>query len=433
MTTEEILIAGRYAGIPYVVLASHHLTPADKLVYQAILSHLGKNESAWPGQKTTALKTGLGLRVISNAVKRLTGVGLITVEPRRGRSPLCQFNNPTEALENYAKAGGPGTACRGSAISTPAQNAGVSREQTPARDAGYPCTPCRPTPAQNADLPLHEMQDTPARRADELLQEQLHLTTPDLTTPLNTSLSRFASETDIKGSLTSTGLNDSDDLCIEDGMHKERFTQLVKSWKQEIGPLTLSSNKIIACYKLCGIEEQKTGQTLQPATLIAAARLHNLEFTALFTAYGDSFAWNNLQTNTYVSPKSKAMAEIEGAIKRKAIAKNPWPAETVEMIYNAYPRKVGRGLALPAIQKALTLIKNSDQSHDPITYLLGRVQSYARSRANEDLKFTPHPATWFNQLRYMDEIEDLTIDRTSNLKSQDMSNYVPIVNEVPKL
>jgi hypothetical protein len=73
----------------------------------------------------------------------------------------------------------------------------------------------------------------------------------------------------------------------------------------------------------------------------------------------------------------------------------------VEEIYYAYPRRVGKQKAFIAIRKALTVI---DVEHnESAAWLLERVQMYARSSAGQAGKFTPYPATWFNQGRYDDD------------------------------
>ena len=69
-----------------------------------------------------------------------------------------------------------------------------------------------------------------------------------------------------------------------------------------------------------------------------------------------------------------------------------------EEIYQCYPRKVAKTAALTAIRKAL-------KDQDP-EWLKARVIAYAKERATEDPKFTPHPATWFNQGRYLDEKDE---------------------------
>lgn len=65
-----------------------------------------------------------------------------------------------------------------------------------------------------------------------------------------------------------------------------------------------------------------------------------------------------------------------------------------EVIYSAYPRKVGKPVALKAIVKALKVL--------PFDELLKRVQIYAQSVKGKDATFIPHPSTWFRQERYND-------------------------------
>ena len=67
-------------------------------------------------------------------------------------------------------------------------------------------------------------------------------------------------------------------------------------------------------------------------------------------------------------------------------------------IYEAYPRKTGRNAALRAIAK-------SAQQRSPLE-LLEAVRAYADATAqwpDEDRQYIPHPATWFNQGRYLDD------------------------------
>lgn len=65
-----------------------------------------------------------------------------------------------------------------------------------------------------------------------------------------------------------------------------------------------------------------------------------------------------------------------------------------EQIYSAYPRKVGRPVALKAIQKALRRFS--------FEFLMERTQAYAATR-NGDISFVPNPSTWFNQERFNDD------------------------------
>lgn len=66
-----------------------------------------------------------------------------------------------------------------------------------------------------------------------------------------------------------------------------------------------------------------------------------------------------------------------------------------ETIYCAYPKKKGREEALKAISKAL--------KKTPFDDLLSKTQAFARVRPSPSDKFTPLPATWFNQGRYNDD------------------------------
>lgn len=68
-----------------------------------------------------------------------------------------------------------------------------------------------------------------------------------------------------------------------------------------------------------------------------------------------------------------------------------------EMIYSAYPKKVGKQEAMKAISKSL--------KHIPACELLPIVQQYAKAREGADQQYTPNPATWFNQGRWMDDPE----------------------------
>lgn len=65
-----------------------------------------------------------------------------------------------------------------------------------------------------------------------------------------------------------------------------------------------------------------------------------------------------------------------------------------EEIYAAYPKKVGRPVALRAIRRAL--VKR------PFDFLLERTRLFAKTYAGET-RFIPHPATWFNQDRFNDD------------------------------
>lgn len=88
-------------------------------------------------------------------------------------------------------------------------------------------------------------------------------------------------------------------------------------------------------------------------------------------------------------------------IKTNTLAR--FASSDIERIYEAYPRKIGRGKALLAIRKAL---EREIANDDPVKALLDKTAEFARSPAGQNGSFTPHPATWFNQGRFFDDPEE---------------------------
>lgn len=76
---------------------------------------------------------------------------------------------------------------------------------------------------------------------------------------------------------------------------------------------------------------------------------------------------------------------------------------TAEDIYKAYPRHVGKAGALKAIRNAN---RARGRVGAPFEYLLEQTRAYAAAVAQwpeEDRKYVPHPATWFNRGSYDDD------------------------------
>lgn len=89
-------------------------------------------------------------------------------------------------------------------------------------------------------------------------------------------------------------------------------------------------------------------------------------------------------------------AKIAACTIHESVIKNIPDASESETIYQAYPRKAGKLAALKAIEKA---IKRS--GYDAV---LSGVQAFAAKVKKErtEERFIAHPATWFNQGRWMD-------------------------------
>lgn len=71
------------------------------------------------------------------------------------------------------------------------------------------------------------------------------------------------------------------------------------------------------------------------------------------------------------------------------------PDKQARALYDTYPRHTAKPIALKAIKKAL--------AKETYEVLLEAVQAYAAARNGQNQKFTPHPATWFNQERWTDD------------------------------
>ncbi len=94
------------------------------------------------------------------------------------------------------------------------------------------------------------------------------------------------------------------------------------------------------------------------------------------------------------------------------------PTPEVLAIYDAYPRKEAKRPALKAIHHAIVRIADSPNAPaDPAAWLLAEVRRYAAGRKGQDPKYTPHPATWFNGDRWLDEqpIDNRRVDDNGKL------------------
>lgn len=97
--------------------------------------------------------------------------------------------------------------------------------------------------------------------------------------------------------------------------------------------------------------------------------------------------------------EDKNIEEKENYIKEKEEQNHTTEQKAVE-VYKAYPRHVGKPLAIKAILKALKSISFEE--------LIKRTRDYAEAvkRSRKDLQYIPMPSTWFNQERYNDDISE---------------------------
>ena len=88
--------------------------------------------------------------------------------------------------------------------------------------------------------------------------------------------------------------------------------------------------------------------------------------------------------------------------------------QSVEKIYAAYPRKVGKPAAFRAIRRALVLY--------PPDFLMERTRHYAETY-NGPAEYIPHPSTWFRQQRFNDD--PATWRRTQHISGKPQSKTAP--------
>jgi hypothetical protein len=117
----------------------------------------------------------------------------------------------------------------------------------------------------------------------------------------------------------------------------------------------------------------------------------------------------DVHTMSTVSTNTHASTDAPATTKKKHSAK-------AEEIYLAYPRKVGKNDAINAIEKAL-------KSHS-FDELLRATSAFALSPAGQNGKFTPHPATFFNQARYLDDPKEWEKTGEENGKRNVFDDYL---------
>jgi hypothetical protein len=86
-----------------------------------------------------------------------------------------------------------------------------------------------------------------------------------------------------------------------------------------------------------------------------------------------------------------------GTIHESVRYNTPDAQVSAESIYQAYPRKVGKIAALKAIEKAFKL-----STPDALLSAVKAFTAKVKAERTEE-RFIPHPSTWFNAGRWMDE------------------------------
>lgn len=80
--------------------------------------------------------------------------------------------------------------------------------------------------------------------------------------------------------------------------------------------------------------------------------------------------------------------------------------EGFEEFWRTYPRRVGKGAALKAFQRAVR------RSAPGVIIAAAAKYRDDPERKSKEIQFTPHPATWLNQERWKDEATPVAARKT---------------------
>jgi len=187
----------------------------------------------------------------------------------------------------------------------------------------------------------------------------------------------------------------------------------VKVKRKSVGPLRTGSSYDLEVSKLRLFQRPKHG-TVTPIEIPIRDTVADTEVTPE-TSIGDigGLLYKKNPHEPSYEPKLIALSRSEPT------------DEGLERVYNVYPRKVGRIAALTAIRKAVSRLRGSEDhgkltQEQAIALLERQARAFAASAAGNRGKYTPHPATWFNHGRYLDDPQEWRSDETSNRK--EMSN-----------
>lgn len=105
-----------------------------------------------------------------------------------------------------------------------------------------------------------------------------------------------------------------------------------------------------------------------------------------------------------------------------------------EIVYCEYPRKVGKRKALDSIESAIKRLVSGESKvpmnrDDATVFLIQRTQLFAKSPAGNAGTYTPHPTTWFNQSRYLDDESEWSRKESPHGTSHGTSQQATVQSE----
>ena len=114
--------------------------------------------------------------------------------------------------------------------------------------------------------------------------------------------------------------------------------------------------------------------------------------------------WRQRQAGE-AAPEGGQKSDIPAPRRPSRVEQDP---EGFAVFWDAYPRKIGRRAAAKAYEAALRRHPGVDP--DDMSNAVGAFAGRVEAEGKEE-QFTPHPTTWLNQDRFMEEFEDDETDQ----------------------
>jgi len=147
-------------------------------------------------------------------------------------------------------------------------------------------------------------------------------------------------------------------------------------------------------------------------------------------AYMRDYRKQSVNNVSKVSRRKPPLAQAEA--EAEAVKSKPSPS-AVEEIYELYPKKVGKRIALKSIEAAIKRVVNGEYKNvkrsetEAIAGIKNRTVMFAQSAAGARGQYTPHPATWFNRSGYLDDPKEWDCEEpvtaTGPTKSEQRLNH----------
>ena len=102
-------------------------------------------------------------------------------------------------------------------------------------------------------------------------------------------------------------------------------------------------------------------------------------------------------TNTLSSVPSERVSSTTKKLE-------PWTDELFNQFWKLYPRPIGKKVAYSAFAKAYLSLAADDRipTRDAAQRIVDRAMEFAKSSRGKEQQYLPHPSTWLNQGRYLD-------------------------------